>query len=149
MVWPDGTVRWLQGAGEATLDASGEVTGTIGAVRDVTEQMAADEERERLTVDALDAAEEERLSRERLEFLGAINDVLADATDRADVAMRERPGRGAGSWATGARIFVLPAGFRRARDRGRPRRPRHGGLARQLHAEFPYDPDGADRRCPA
>jgi len=38
-VWPDGSVHWLQGRGSVTLDANGEVTGTVGCVGDITERV--------------------------------------------------------------------------------------------------------------
>src|SRR5581483_9650006 len=38
IVWPDGTVRWIQGRGDVTTDASGTVTGTIGCVADITDR---------------------------------------------------------------------------------------------------------------
>ena len=36
VVWPDGSVHWLQGRGMVTVDADGNVTGTIGCTGDVT-----------------------------------------------------------------------------------------------------------------
>ena len=36
VIWPDGTVHWLQGRGTVTLDADGNVTGTIGCTSDIT-----------------------------------------------------------------------------------------------------------------
>src|SRR5436190_11725747 len=59
VVWPDGSVHWLQGKGRAVVDDDGEVLGTIGCVADVTEQMNALLERERLTAAALEAADNE------------------------------------------------------------------------------------------
>jgi PAS domain S-box-containing protein len=46
IVWPDGTVRWIQGRGDVTTDAAGTVTGTIGCVADITERKQYDVERE-------------------------------------------------------------------------------------------------------
>jgi PAS domain S-box-containing protein len=77
VVWPDGTVRWIHGAGRVTVDGNGSVTGAIGCTVDITDRMAAEEERRRLTAAALAAAEREREHRERLEVLGRINDALA------------------------------------------------------------------------
>ncbi|QNN52071.1 SpoIIE family protein phosphatase [Nocardioides mesophilus] len=37
--WPDGTVRWIEAHGKVTTDERGAPTGTIGCVRDVTEQV--------------------------------------------------------------------------------------------------------------
>jgi hypothetical protein len=36
VVWPDGSVHWVEGLGQVTVDGSGEPTGTIGCTRDVT-----------------------------------------------------------------------------------------------------------------
>ena len=41
VVWPDGTVRWLQGKGQVAFTDSGEVTGTMGCVADITERVEA------------------------------------------------------------------------------------------------------------
>jgi PAS domain S-box-containing protein len=107
VVWPDGSMHWLQGKGRAIVDDDGEVLGTIGCVADVTEQMMALLEREEFTAAALRAADNERLSRERLEFLGLINDALSTATSRAEVmhnVTRASVPR-LGDWCA---IFVLP-----------------------------------------
>ncbi|MCU1374480.1 MAG: hypothetical protein JWO68_1766, partial [Actinomycetia bacterium] len=37
VVWPDGTVRWMQGRGAVTLDGAGAPTGTVGCVADITD----------------------------------------------------------------------------------------------------------------
>ncbi len=39
VVWPDGSVHWLQGRGSVTLDDQGDVTGTVGCVADITERV--------------------------------------------------------------------------------------------------------------
>jgi len=39
VVWPDGSVHWLQGRGSVTLDDEGNVTGTVGCVADITERV--------------------------------------------------------------------------------------------------------------
>jgi PAS domain S-box-containing protein len=40
--WPDGTTHWLEGLGQVTFDAAGNVTGTIGCTRDVTERVGTE-----------------------------------------------------------------------------------------------------------
>jgi PAS domain S-box-containing protein len=108
VVWPDGSVHWLQGKGQVTLDETGAVTGTIGCTADVTEQMTLALEREQLTRAALDAVEKERVSRERLEFLGQINEALARSTTR-EAVMRNVTQAAVprlGDWCA---MFVLPA----------------------------------------
>ncbi|MCU1484873.1 MAG: phosphatase [Actinomycetia bacterium] len=39
VVWPDGSVRWLQGRGAVTIDAEGAATGTVGCVTDITDSV--------------------------------------------------------------------------------------------------------------
>lgn len=107
VVWPDGSVHWLQGLGQALVDGSGEVTGTIGCVRDVTQQTLSKMDLERQTAEAVAAAGRERVHRERLEFLGRVNEAVAVASDRRGV-MRN-VARAAvprlGDWCS---VFVLP-----------------------------------------
>ncbi|MEO6469570.1 MAG: SpoIIE family protein phosphatase [Acidimicrobiia bacterium] len=142
-VWPDETVRWLQGKGMVTTDAAGRVTGTIGCVADVTDQVLVVKERERAVTAALEAADLERLSAERLAFLGQVNDALAGAETRIDVM------RGVtrvavptlGEWCS---IFVLP-------EDGSPipdveiahADPEMVQYARELQMRFPYEPEAA------
>jgi PAS domain S-box-containing protein len=107
VVWPDGSVHWLQGKGQVTVDEHGNVTGTIGCTADVTDQMMLALEREKFTNAALEAAEKERVSRQRLEFLGEINEALASAATRETV-MRNVTRAAVprlGDWCA---IFVLP-----------------------------------------
>lgn len=82
VLWPDGTVRWIAGAGRATFDATGAVTGAIGCSMDITERMARQIDRDAAAAAALAAAEQERIHRERLELLSGVNDALARADDR-------------------------------------------------------------------
>jgi len=82
VVWPDGSTHWLAGAGAVTLDADGEVTGTIGCVMDVTDRAERGLELFRLAAEAEAAAEGERVQRERVEFFAAIHEALSAAPDR-------------------------------------------------------------------
>ncbi|MBI2708847.1 MAG: SpoIIE family protein phosphatase [Actinobacteria bacterium] len=141
VVWPDGTVRWLSGSGEVTVDAAGNVTGTIGCTGDITDQVNAQQERERLTHEALAAADAERAARERLEFVGRVNDVLAASNTRDDI-MREVVHVAVprlGDWCT---IHVLPDDGSRVPDVAIAHRdPAMVEHARDLLRRFPYDPD--------
>ena len=85
VLWPDGTVRWVQGSGRVIVDDRGEVTGVFGCSLDVTDLMEA-----RLALaDAVGAAEaateRERAQRQRLEFIGRINEALSEAATARDV----------------------------------------------------------------
>ncbi len=72
VVWPDGSVHWIEGRGQVTLDRSGAVTGTVGAARDVTERVEAEQRLARLheVAEALAAA-------------WTVEDVVAGVSDRA------------------------------------------------------------------
>ena len=140
IIRPDGTVRWLQGKGQVTLDDAGKVTGTIGCAADITAQMLAAHEREQLVEVSRRAAEHERVSRERLEFLGRLNDALAAATSQArGDARRHACGRSPPR----RLVFDLRAArWERtaARDRGGPRRSLHGGLHPGADGALPLRP---------
>ena len=43
---PDGTVAWVEGVGQVTLNDAGEATGTIGTLQDVTERILAEQANE-------------------------------------------------------------------------------------------------------
>lgn len=141
VVWPDGSVRWLQGQGQVLQDDEGKVTGTIGCVADVTEQAVAAQERERSVAAALEAAERERLSAQRLAFLGRINEVLADASTREEImrGVTRAAVPTLGEWCA---IFVLP-------ENGSPipdieiahSDPAMVDFAREVALRIPYDPD--------
>src|SRR5579864_4388605 len=79
VVWPDQTVHWLHVSGQVTLDDAANVTGAIGCTMDVTVQKEAERALQQRAVDAVEAANHERLHRERLEFLTRINEALAVA----------------------------------------------------------------------
>ncbi|MCU1396539.1 MAG: regulatory protein [Ilumatobacteraceae bacterium] len=81
VMWPDGTVRWIQGRGKTLTDERGEVIGTIGCSSDVTDRKLAEVAALRRVQEAEAAAERERLQRERLEFLAAVTDVVRASTD--------------------------------------------------------------------
>jgi PAS domain S-box-containing protein len=141
VVWPDGSVHWLQGKGRVVLDDAGEVLGTIGCTTDVSEQMHLVFEHERSRDAAVAAAETERLSRERLQFLGEINDALSRSLNEPDL-MRNVTATsvpGLGDWCA---IFVLD-------EEGHPipdveiahSDPAMVAHARELQQRFPYDPD--------
>jgi PAS domain S-box-containing protein len=74
IVWPDGTVRWIQGRGDVTLDAAGNVTGTIGCVVDVTDRKLAEVEREQAMA--------------RLAFLADASAVLAESLELGETLSR-------------------------------------------------------------
>jgi PAS domain S-box-containing protein len=147
VVWPDGSVHWLHGAGHVTRGPDGEPTGAIGVTADVTEERRARDELQRLTLDALAAAERERVSSERLAFLGRVNDALAAANDQANL-MRNVVAAAVprlGDWCA---IFVLPTDGSPIPDvEVAHSDPAMVAYARQLMERFPYDPQ-AERGAP-
>src|SRR3954453_8002146 len=44
IVWPDGSVHWVEGLGQVTLDDTGAATGTIGCTRDITHRKLIEEQ---------------------------------------------------------------------------------------------------------
>lgn len=140
VVWPDGTIHWISGVGGVTVDDRGIATGTVGCVLDVTEQVAESRERERLNAEVSAAHDRERLQRERLEFLSAINDALNSSTGREEVmrnVTRTTVPR-LGDWCS---IHVLPSRTAVVPDVEIAHvDPDMITYAKQLQRRFPYDP---------
>ena len=88
LIWPDGSIRWIESYGSMVWDARGRPSRAAGLHRDVTEQR-------RLEAEILQAAEAERqrIGRDLHDSLGqsltAIG-YLADAV-REDLVRRQRP----------------------------------------------------------
>jgi PAS domain S-box-containing protein len=78
VVWPDGSVHWIEGLGRVTLGDDGQVTGTIGCARDVTARVLAEE---RLAAAALTSA----TAAARTELLQSVTADLARAVTVHDV----------------------------------------------------------------
>jgi serine phosphatase RsbU (regulator of sigma subunit) len=143
VVWPDGSVRWLQGKGRVTLDEAGEVTGTIGCTADVTDQMMLVFEQDRSHAVAVAAAELERVSRERLQFLGEINDALARSYD--EQALMQNVTHATvprlGDWCA---IAVLPESGNASPEVAFAHADAEmAERAKELLERVPYDPDAA------
>ena len=86
VIWPDGTVHWLQGRGQVTLDDAGSVTGRIGCMTDITARRLADEERAHLlSVERATRAEAETVAM-RLRGLQDVTMSLIRAVDAHSVA---------------------------------------------------------------
>ena len=148
VLWPDGTVHWIGGAGGVTFDEAGAVTGTVGCSMDITDRMEQDLERQQLAEAAAAAAENERLQRERLEFLAAINEALnvSSTTREVMVNVTRQAVPMLGDWCT---IHVLDADGRSAPDVEVAHvDPAMVAYARELQEQFPYDP-AATRGVPA
>ena len=86
VIWPDGSIHWLQGRGQVTLDESGNVTGRIGCMTDITARRLADEERAHLlAVERATRAEAETVAM-RLRGLQDVTMSLIRAVDARSVA---------------------------------------------------------------
>ncbi len=86
VVWPDGSVHWLQGRGQVTVDEEGTVNGRIGCMADITARRLADEERAHLlSVERSTRAEAETVAA-RLRGLQAVTMSLIRAVDPESVA---------------------------------------------------------------
>lgn len=86
VVWPDGSIHWLQGRGQVTLDDAGNVTGRIGCMTDITARRLADEERAHLlAVERATRAEAETIAM-RLRGLQDVTMSLIRAVDARSVA---------------------------------------------------------------
>lgn len=140
VVWPDGTVHWIAGAGAATVDEHGVATGTVGCSMDITDRVTQVLERDRLAAMAIEAADRERVQRERLEFLSAINDALNASSSVRDIMVnvtRTAVPR-LGDWCS---IHVLPRGDASIPDVEIAHiDPEMVAYARQLQERFPYNP---------
>jgi len=137
VVWPDGSLRWHARVGGVTVDEHGDVTGTVGCVMDITDRVLRHEAQQRATADA---AEGERLHRDRLEFLGAVNAALSASTTRQQVmtnVTRTAVPR-LGDWCT---IHVLPFTTGTVPDVEVAHvDPAAARYAAELRTRFPYDP---------
>ena len=113
------------------------MTGTVGCVMDITDRVLRHEAQQRVTADA---AERERLHRERLEFLGAINAALSASTTRQQVmtnVTRTAVPR-LGDWCT---IHVMPfTGGALPDVEVAHVDPDVARYAAELRTRFPYDP---------
>ena len=101
----DGTAIRVSTVTRPLVDGDGIVVGIVGWSDDVTALRLA--EQQRVAAMALEAAERERLHRERLEFLGAVNDALAASSTLQEVMtnVTQTAVPRLGDWCT---IHVLP-----------------------------------------
>jgi len=139
VVWPDGTVKWLACAGRATIDDSGEVTGTIGCAVDATSRRHDEMERTRLADVAHTAADAERRLRERFQFLTLVNDALNASLTISDIMANVAAAAvpRLGDWCT---IHVLRDGSPIPEVALAHVDPEMVAYAQALQDQFPYDP---------
>ena len=86
VIWPDGSVHWLQGRGQVTVDDTGNVTGRIGCMTDITARRLVEEERAHLlAVERATRAEAETVAM-RLRGLQDVTMSLIRSVDARSVA---------------------------------------------------------------
>jgi PAS domain S-box-containing protein len=102
VVWPDGTVRWLETYGRATYGSDGRAVQLMGMVRDVTDRKRLEDERVRSESEfrAVFETSPEPMSITRLRDsrLMAMNDACVQQTGHPRSAVG-RPTRELGLWA--------------------------------------------------
>ena len=148
IIRPDGVVRWIRGSAAVMIDEQANPIGTVGCAADVTDEVEAARELQRLSEAATRAADSERIQRQRLEFVARVNDALADATSIRDV-MRNVTRALVPDLGTWCSMFVFD-------DEDDPiptvetwhTDPAMVRYARELQSRFPFDPD-ADQGPPA
>lgn len=137
---PGGGVRWIEGSGRVTLDSGGNVTGTIGCCSDISARAEADRERERLGELAAGALARERVQRERLELVSAVNEALEESDDLRGL-MRRVAAAVVPRFADWCGLHV----FETSTDSApivelAHRDPAMVRFARELQARYPFDP---------
>jgi PAS domain S-box-containing protein len=147
IVRPDGSVRWIRGAASIAVDEHGNSVGTVGCAADVTDEVMAAREMQRLNQVSIEAAERERLQRQRLEFIGRVNDALSNSSSVHDVMVRVTRALvpDLGTWCS---LYVLGDGGDVPAVETWHVDPTMVEYARDLQSRFPYDP-GAAQGIPA
>ena len=79
--WSDGSIHWIEGLGDVTVDDHGDVVGAVGLAWDVDDRHRELDERMRLL-------EIERQARVRAEYLARVHDVLARSVDSVEILER-------------------------------------------------------------
>ena len=132
-VWPDGSVHWLEGIGEVTVDR-GEVVGAFGLAVDVDDRHRQMDERNRLV-------EFERRQRHRVEFIAGVHDVLALSVNTDEILGRITNSvvPEVAEWC--AIVVSMDRPLQRPLIRVAHRDPSKVQWAEQVQRDYPYDPD--------
>jgi PAS domain S-box-containing protein len=86
IVWPDGSIHWLEGRGEPVFDDDGNVVGAIGVAIDIDERRRTDLERLTLLTSEQAARREAERSMQALGQLQEVTLGLSRATTVDDIA---------------------------------------------------------------
>jgi serine phosphatase RsbU (regulator of sigma subunit) len=140
VVWPDGTVRWIQGRGTVTLGPDGEVTGTIGCCADISDRKRAELEHQRRAEQADRVALLERHQRERLEFLVRLTAHALEANDHYEFLASATAAAvpELGDWCS---VHFLPPSASTPEVAVAHVDPDRVSWARELTLRYPFDPD--------
>ena len=134
-----------QGRGKVTLDADGNVSGTIGCTGDESVRKVLEIESARRAREAEQVADRERLQRERLEFLAALNDAALGRRRPPSAHARRHRGRCPPPGRL-VRAPLPPCCRRHPRVRGRAPRSGQGplgpGSSRSASRSTPTPPTG-------
>ena len=88
VVWPDGSVHWVDARGKVVVDELADVVGTIGCATDITDRKVAEMAARQRADTAERLATDEYRQRARLEFLVELNDLVLHAVDHLDLMRR-------------------------------------------------------------
>ena len=147
VIWPDGSVHWVQGRGTVTLDSDGNVTGTIGCASDITASKELELDAARRAAQAEEAVERERDLRQRLEFLAEINRVALAARDHKTLmrAVTAAAVPQLGDWCT---LHFMPEPGGTLETEVAHADPKKVEWAVEMRQRFPFDAD-SPRGVPA
>ena len=139
VVWSDGSVHWLHGRGQVTVNDAGESTGVVGCVGDDTERRVAMLDADRRAVRAERLAASERLLRQRLEFLSELSQAAVAASDHLDLMRRITTAAvpRLGDWCS---LHFLTSRNAAPLMEVAHSDPGRVAWALELQARFPYDP---------
>lgn len=142
VVWPDGSVHWLHGRGQVTVNDDGEATGVVGCVGDDTERRQAMIEADQRAARAEQLARSELLLRQRLEFLSEFNRAAVAADDHIDLMRRVATAAvpRLGDWCA---IHFLVSPDATPLVEVAHSDPARVAWARELQRRFPYDPNSS------
>jgi PAS domain S-box-containing protein len=135
----DGSAIQVNTVTRPLLDGDGAIIGIVGWSDEITALRLA--EQRRLAAMAVEAAGRERLHRERLEFLGAVNDALSTSSTLPELmrSVTRTAVRWLGDWCS---IHVLPFTSGSIPEvEVAAVDPAMAESARVLRTRFPYDPD--------
>ncbi len=140
VVWPDGSIHWIEGRGAVLVDQRGVATGTIGCSVDVTDRKLAEREIELRAAEAERMAALERLQRERLEFLNVLNEATLAAKDHRELmrAITRAAVPRLGDWCT---IHFMPSPGAMPEIQVAHSDPARVEWVQALLSRFPYNPD--------